>query len=221
VHAYENVPYYRKLFDRNRLHPRHIRGTIDLDLIPLSSKQSMRERPVEDLLDRTLDPRKLQAVCTSGSTGEPFTIRRTALEQAFNVLFRHRCQSSFGLLLRDRIALISGTRRPSSHDSKLAGRLARGLGVHPRLRLDGEQPLGEIVRQLQAYEPEMVVAHPGILCRISDYLLASGQKDVRPRIVVVGGEVLTPLMRGRITAAFGIEPVQTYASHEFPLIGWE
>jgi phenylacetate-CoA ligase len=221
VHAYENVPYYKKLFDRHRLHPRHIRGTVDLDLIPLSSKQTMRERRQDELLDRTWDPGKLHTVCTSGSTGEPFTIRRTGLEQAFNVLFRHRCQSSFGLGLLDRIALISGTRRASSQDSKPAGRLMRGLGVHPRIRLDGEQPLDEIVQQLQSYKPEMVVAHPGILCRISDYLLASGERNIRPRMVVVGGEVLTPLMRGRITAAFGIEPVQTYASHEFPLMGWE
>jgi phenylacetate-coenzyme A ligase PaaK-like adenylate-forming protein len=37
VHAYEHVPYYRRLFDRHRLHPRHIRGTVDLGLIPLST----------------------------------------------------------------------------------------------------------------------------------------------------------------------------------------
>jgi phenylacetate-CoA ligase len=37
----------------------------------------------------------------------------------------------------------------------------------------------------------------------------------------VGGEVLTPVTRRRLTQAFGVEPVQTYASHEFPLMGWE
>jgi phenylacetate-CoA ligase len=103
LHAYENVPYYRRLFDRNRLHPRHIRGTVDLDLIPISSKQAMRERPVPELLDRTVDQRKLLTVCTSGSTGEPFTIRRTWLEQAFNVLFQMRSQQSFGLRLSERV----------------------------------------------------------------------------------------------------------------------
>src|SRR2546429_807423 len=44
---------------------------------------------------------------------------------------------------------------------------------------------------------------------ISDYLLAIGREDIRPRILVVGGEVLTPLMRRRLTQAFGVEPVQT------------
>jgi phenylacetate-CoA ligase len=28
-------------------------------------------------------------------------------------------------------------------------------------------------------------------------------------------------MRARLTDAFGVEPLQTYASHEFPLMGWE
>jgi phenylacetate-CoA ligase len=221
AHAYENVPYYRKLFDRNRLHPRHIRGTVDLDLIPISSKQAMRERPAHELLDRTVDPGKLQTVCTSGSTGEPFTVRRSRVEEAFNVLFRHRCQTSFGLGLTDRVMGIGGLRRHPSQDAKPLGRLLRTLGVHPRLRVDGLQPPEGIVRQMEAFRPAMVVAHPGVLSLLSDYLIASGRRDIRPRILVVGGEVLTPLMRERITRAFGVEPMQTYASHEFPFMGWE
>ena len=57
--------------------------------------------------------------------------------------------------------------------------------------------------------------------RVADHLLAMGRDRVRPRIVVVGGEVLTPLVRRRLTDAFGVAPLQTYASHEFPLLGWE
>jgi phenylacetate-CoA ligase len=195
LHAYENVPYYRRLFDRNRLHPRHIRGTVDLDLIPISSKQAMRERPVYELLDRTLDQRKLLTVCTSGSTGEPFAIRRTWLEQAFNVLFQMRSQHSFGLRLSERVM-----------------KVGRGGLV---------QPPEEVVRQLETFRPHLLVALPSILCLTADYLIAQGRRDIRPRILCVGGEVLTPLMRSRLTQAFGVEPVQTYASHEFPLMGWE
>jgi phenylacetate-CoA ligase len=195
LHAYENVPYYRRLFDRNRLHPRHIRGTVDLDLIPISSKQAMRERPVNELLDRTVDQRKLLTVCTSGATGEPFTIRRTWLEQAFNGLFQMRSQQSFGLRLSERVM-----------------KVGRGGLV---------QPPEEVVRQLESFRPHLLVALPSILCLTADYLIAHGRRDIRPRILCVGGEVLTPLMRSRLTQAFGVEPVQTYASHEFPLMGWE
>jgi phenylacetate-CoA ligase len=87
--------------------------------------------------------------------------------------------------------------------------------------LDGMQPAEEVVRRLEAFRPHLLAALPGILCLTADHLLATGRQDIRPRILVVGGEVLTPLMRRRLTDAFGVEPVQTYASHEFPLMGWE
>src|SRR3954447_18319104 len=76
-HAYESVPFYRKLFDRHRLHPRHIRGTKDLELIPIISKQDMRGLPAENLLAQGLEPSRLLTARTSGSSGEPFVIRRT------------------------------------------------------------------------------------------------------------------------------------------------
>ena len=222
LHAYENVPYYRKLFDRNRLHPRHIRGTVDLDLIPISSKQAMRERPSQELLDRTVDQGRLLTVCTSGSTGEPFTIRRTWLEQAFKVLFQTRCQQSFGLRLPERVMKVGRGRGYDPKDTKLVGRLLQAAGFHPTLKIDGlVQPPEEVVRQLETFRPHLLVALPSILSLTADYLLAQGRRDIRPRIVSVGGEVLTPLMRCRLTQAFGVEPVQTYASHEFPLMGWE
>lgn len=221
VHAYENVPYYRKLFDRHRLHPRHIRGTVDLDLIPITSKQEMRERPASELIDRQVAAEKLLRVCTSGSTGEPFLVRRTWLEQGFNVLFRHRAFQSFGLGLNDRIATVGRGRGPDPKDKKIAGRLLRAVGVHPTLKLDGMLPPEDVVRQLEAFKPDLLVALPGILCLTADHLLSIGRTDIRPRMLVVGGEVLTPLMRRRLTEAFGVEPVQTYASHEFPLLGWE
>lgn len=37
AHAYENVPYYRSLFDRHDLEPQHIRTVGDLARIPVTS----------------------------------------------------------------------------------------------------------------------------------------------------------------------------------------
>jgi phenylacetate-CoA ligase len=60
-----------------------------------------------------------------------------------------------------------------------------------------------------------------MICRIADHLVAHGDADIRPRLIIVGGEVLTPLMRRRLSEAFGTSVRQTYGSHEFPLLGWE
>jgi phenylacetate-CoA ligase len=221
LHAYEQVPYYRKLFDRHRLHPRHIRGTTDLGLIPISTKQKMQQLPPGMLVDRSVDAGKLLSVWTSGSTGEPFRIRRTWLEQAFNVLFRDRCQKSFGLRLNERIMTVGRGRGDDPKDAKLAGRALRAVGIHPTLKIDGLRPPEEIIAQLERFRPHMLVALPGILTLTANHLIAAGRTDIRPRILVVGGEVLSPLMRRRLIQAFGVEPLQTYASHEFPWLGWE
>lgn len=220
-YAYENVPYYKKLFDRHRLHPRHVRGAVDLELIPITTKDDLRSRPPSEVVAQGFDPSELLSVRTNGSTGEPFVVRRTRLENGFHTLFRQRAYEAFGLGLRGRIAAVAYPRPLHPKDTKIVGRWLSAMGVHPTLRIDGMQDPESIAEQLEAFRPDLITGLPGMLARVADYLLTTGQGRVRPRILVVGGEVLTPLMRQRLTEAFGVAPLQTYASHEFPLLGWE
>ena len=76
TYAYENVPYYRRLFDQHGVKPGDIRGAADLPLIPITSKRDLQSRPVEEIVARGIDPTRLLTHRTSGSSGEPFTIRR-------------------------------------------------------------------------------------------------------------------------------------------------
>lgn len=80
-HAYENVPYYRRLFDRSGIAPRDIRTASDLEALPITTKDDLRQVPVKDILARGINPDRLATAQTSGSTGEPFTVRRTWLEK--------------------------------------------------------------------------------------------------------------------------------------------
>jgi len=220
VHAYERVPYYRRLFDRHRLHPRHIRGTVDLDLIPITSKRDLSDRLVSEVLAEGLDPARLAVVRTNGSTGEPFVVRRTRLEQSFHSLFLYRWRQELGLRLHERIAIIK-LLSPESLRPNPGTRLMERIGIHRTIRINGLEDPAVIVQQLKEFEPQMVVGPPGMLCRVADYVLAGGIEDVRPRLLVSGGEVLTSVMRRRLTEAFGVAPTETYASHECPFMGWE
>ncbi len=198
-----------------------MRGAVDLDLIPITTKDDLRNRPPSEVVAQGFDPSELLSVRTNGSTGEPFVVRRTRLENGFHTMFRQRAYESFGLGLRGRIAAVSYPRPRDPKDTKVVGRWLSAMGVHPTLRVDGMQDPESIAEQLEAFRPDLISGLPGMLARVADHLLATGQSRVRPRILVVGGEVLTPLMRRRLTEAFGVAPLQTYASHEFPLLGWE
>lgn len=221
VHAYESVPFYRKLFDRHRLHPRHIRGTVDLDLIPTISKEDLRSQPALNVVARGLDPERLLTARTSGSSGEPFVIRRTWLEQSLQYLLRIRAYDSLGVRLNDRLAVVGLMRRHDSKDRKILGRALRASRVRQTLRIDGLQEPEALVAQLREFRPDLISGMPGMISRVADHLVAQGDSSIRPRLLIVGGEVLTPVMRRSLTEAFGSPIRETYGSHEFPLLGWE
>lgn len=221
LHAYESVPFYRRLFDRHRLHPRHIRGVRDLELIPFTDKGAMRRSGQADLLARGHDPAALLTVRTSGSSGQPFTIRRTWLEDKLQYLLRLRTSRAYGIRHRDRIVAVGIAGRPENGDRKVVGRSLRALGLHDRHLIDGLREPARVAVQLREARPDVLVGLPGMLHRLTAPELAGIVAEVRPRVVVVGGEVATPAMRLRIREAFGAPLYETYGSHECPLIAWE
>jgi phenylacetate-CoA ligase len=221
VHAYESVPLYRRLFDLHRLHPRHIRGTADLELIPFTDKAEMRRQGPAGLLARGHDPDALLSVRTSGSSGEPFTVHRTWLEDKLQYLLRLRAFRAFGVGHRDRVVAVGAAGRPAAGDRKLVGRSLRAFGFQQRQLIDGLQEPAQVAAQLRDAQPDVLVGLPGMLDRLTAPELADMVRSVRPRVVIVGGEVATPAMRLRIRETFAAPLYETYASHECPLMGWE
>jgi phenylacetate-CoA ligase len=221
IHAYESVPLYRRLFDLHRLHPRHIRGVADLELIPFTDKAEMRRQGPAALVARGHDLDALLAVRTSGSSGEPFTIRRTWLEDKLQYLLRLRVLRGFGVKHRDRVVAVGVAGRPAAGDPKLAGRSLRAFGFHQRQLIDGLQEAAQVAAQLREARPEVLIGLPGMLDRLAAPELADVVRSVRPRVVIVGGEVATPAMRLRIRETFAAPLYETYASHECPLMAWE
>lgn len=69
-HAYENVPYYRRIFDERGLKPRDIQSFDDLKKLPYLTKDTLRAR-AKDLLARNFNPSHLTMSHTSGTTGKP------------------------------------------------------------------------------------------------------------------------------------------------------
>src|SRR5665648_516292 len=62
-HAYENVPYYRRVFDERGLKPKDIQSLIDLKKLPYMTKEIIRDN-LEDLIARNYPRSKLQYITT-------------------------------------------------------------------------------------------------------------------------------------------------------------
>lgn len=69
-HAYENVPYYRRIFDERGLKPKEIQNFNDLKKLPYLTKEIVQEH-LTGLIARNYPKSRLEYVTTSGSTGIP------------------------------------------------------------------------------------------------------------------------------------------------------
>ena len=106
--AYENVPYYRRLFDRHGIKPADIVDIGDLAKVPTLSKDTLKANP-NDFLARNFPRRLLASGWTTGTTGAPLRVRRTLSSIVFDKATLARQRRWAGVELYDRNVAVWGT----------------------------------------------------------------------------------------------------------------
>lgn len=218
--AYRDVPYYRNLFDEAGIRPEKVECLADLACLPFTSSREFRQLPLKETMSHKARSERMVTRATSGSSGRPFLIRRTAWEDHLLNLFAVRAQRDWGLRPFDRIASV-GFVSASHHRESLPGRLRHAAGIHRRYPVDCLDSDEGIVRRLQEIGPDVVSGFPSVLSHVSPMVAARCGDAIRPRVLFTGGETLTPWRRQRIERGFGARLFDRYGAHEFNLLGWE
>jgi len=152
-------------------------------------------------------------------------VRRTWLEERLGNAFRLRACHDFGLRSRDmRVGLGADGGRLTPHDPRNwegLQLLLRSLGLYRKVALDYRVPVSELLDRLAALGPDVLSSSPSVLARIGRAMASDRPGAIAPRLVISGGEVLTPLERRQISESFGARVVDMYSSHEAGLIAWE
>jgi len=219
THAGAHVPYWRDLFARHGFRPEALRSVADLERLPVTGKRELAAADPAALLARGTDPARLNAMRSSGTSGEPFTVRRTSLEQHLLFLFRLRAMHALGHRPTDRIAYLHCVGAAEARP-KPFGRLLASAGLLRTTHIDILQPPERIAAELRACRPDVILTYPGVLDRVAA-LPAAEREGIRPRVIFTGAEVLTPLVRASLQETFGARVHNLYASTEFHLIAWE
>src|SRR5262245_38501383 len=73
-HAYENVPYYRSLFDSAGIEVHDINTIEDLKRIPTTTKDDLRKAGLSSTTAQNIDLSQCITHQTTGSTGKFFTV---------------------------------------------------------------------------------------------------------------------------------------------------
>lgn len=219
-HAYENVPYYRALFDRAGLEPGDIRTVADLARIPISTKPELVAAPPQDLLARGTDPSRLVVRRTSGSSGPIFSMVRSPGEEFVSEMLQLRIRSYYGLRPSDKQVIAVMDTRTMKSASQLH-RLANRLGFHRTYMVSPLLPPEMFLGRMAEIAPDVILGLAGPIARLASHMDAKWRGVIRPKYVITTGEVLTRTMRRKVSEGFGAPVYNKYVCAELGHIAWE
>lgn len=222
-------------------------GALDLAALPVVTKSELMDRFDDWVTDAALslpalrefmaDPARVGEAFlgryvvweSSGTSGEPGIFvqdaQAMAVNDALEALRRHTQRPLQRLLdplyLSERLAFVGAT---GGHFASVVSveRLRRlnpwmGVAFHT---LSIMRPTAEIVAELNALAPTILVSYPTAVALLAEQACA-GHLHIRPAEIWTGGETLTAEARRHIESAFGCSVRNSYGASEFLSIGWE
>ena len=191
----------------------------------LITDRAVRLKEVEAFLDQSdgtgLFRGKYVTLSTSGSTGQRGVFLFSPGEWIECLAFISRPMKWAGvkpnLLRRVRSAMLAST-TPWHYSARVSQSLA--TSAFPTLRLDAAEPVESMVRRLNEWQPQTIVAYPSVIRQLAEEQLA-GRLRIAPRHCTTSAEVLTVETRRRIREAWGIRVFDTYGATEYAPIAIE
>jgi putative adenylate-forming enzyme len=222
-YTYAHSPFYQ------RLH----KGLMDgpLHELPVLTKAMMMEHFDDLVTDRRI---RLDAVrkhaaraadgarfqdrywisATSGSSGQPgfFLFNEAEWLSVLASFARGHEWSGIRVNLTHRMKMASVASISAWHMSSQVGATVKSWWM-PALRLAASEPLSDIVRKLNEWQPEMLVSYASMARILADEQM-SGRLQIHLHIIYTSSEVLTAETRRCIQEAWGYAPFNQYASTE-------
>jgi phenylacetate-CoA ligase len=210
-HAYDNVPYYRKMFDVAAVHPDDLKDLSDLAKFPFTTKASLRDNyPFGMFAVPRSQVSRVHA--SSGTTGRPTVVGYTA-----------RDVDTWADVMARSIRAAGGRPGHIIHVAYGYGLFTGGLGAHY-----GAERLGATVvpvsggmteRQvtlIRDFQPDVIMVTPSYMLNIIDEMERQGVDPARCSLKygIFGAEPWTNEMRAEIEARAGIDATDIYGLSE-------
>src|ERR1700742_975378 len=209
--AYDNVPYYRKLFDVAAVHPDDLKDLSDLAKFPFTTKASLRAGYPFGMF--AVPREQVSRVhASSGTTGKPTVVGYTAADI-----------DTWAELMARSIRAAGGRPGDLVHVAYGYGLFTGGLGAHY-----GAERLGCTVvpvsggmtpRQVQLivdFEPRVIMVTPSYFLSILDEMDRQGvdPRSTSLEVGIFGAEPWTDEMRRAVEERSGVRAVDIYGLSE-------
>lgn len=201
-HAYENVPYYHRIFDERGIKPDDIRDIQDLEKLPVIEKEDVRKH-YREMVSRTARCAFLYKCHTSGTTGKPLTLYRDLDSVAYEHALLERQWLWAGLRNRERYATLKGELVVLGSRTK-----------PPFWRLDwsenklimssyhlSQKNIEAYIKALKKYKPVGIEGYPSSIFALARFMAKTGASYLL-KTILTSSETLTDEHRELIQDVF-------------------
>lgn len=223
LHAFRNVPYYRRKMEHAGVTALDIRSLDDLKALPVLRKRDIQDSK-ESLLARNVPLSERIQNQTGGSTGSPlqFWVDRERFDSRRASTDRHNAWA--GLYPGDWYAHLWGSRFDT------------GTQTHPEITwrkrllyreitlntsLISEDDLRDYVSLLRRIRPRVMLAYAQSAVMFADYCHEHSITDLRFDSIITAAEVLLPGQRTKLEKQFGAQVFNRYGCREVSVIASE
>jgi phenylacetate-CoA ligase len=211
------LPYYTDLFEHHAVATNSSHPLAELRKLPLCRRQALEQVPVGLRVDQSLLSGQGIERHTSGSTGEPFTVRLTPAEKDLRVVPELRLLHAHGLGPFSRMFLF---RRPN--DPGEGSFRQTFLGFYPRVSLPITDGITERLEAIRSVRPHVLKSIPCMLTLMAE-ALRNGAAERIPslRLILSSAEFLDASTRAIIEDGFGVRVADHYGLVEFGFVAWQ
>lgn len=217
-HAYLNVPFYRRRFDKVGLHPSAINTPEDWRQIPILTRNDVQAN-LEDLVATNCDRNRLHRNTTGGSTGSPMAFYEDDEHLAYHQANKLRLRAWAGFEMGDKIAMLWGADRDIPTRGWVERQRIRFIRRERWLNSFNVTPekLERFARELIRWQPKYILAYASSAYLFTSFLQERGLDGrIRPIAVETSADKLHDFQRQVIEDVFQCRVFDFYGSREIP-----
>jgi phenylacetate-CoA ligase len=221
-HAYENVPYYRKVFDERGLKPKDIQDFKDLQKLPYLTKQIIQDN-LEDLKARNYPPSKFKYATTGGSTGIPMGFYlEEGVSGAKEWAFMTTQWNRVGFKIGDKCVILRG----NVVESAAKGKFWEYDSIKKNLAFSSyhmtDETLPKYIQKIREFKPDFIQAYPSAITILAKFMK---ENDTEPfpsvKALLCGSENLYLWQRELLEQVFQCRVYSWYGHTEQAVLAGE
>ncbi|MCK9316763.1 AMP-binding protein [Methanoculleus sp.] len=221
-HAYENVPYYRRVFRDRGLVPGDVRTLGDLELLPFLTKEIVQAN-LPDLKARNYPESAFEYVRTSGSTGIPMGFYyEQGVSRAREWAFMKTQWDRVGYRFTDRCVVLRGHVVDAASSGIYWKQALFGRWLIMSSHQMTEEALPAYIDRIRRFRPRFIQGYPSTAVILARYMR---EHDIEPfptvKAVLCGSENLYPWQRNLLAETFGCRVFSWYGNSEQTVLAGE